>query len=123
MTYAEMVKTCAQTARELDTAADDWRRLLQIEETLWPLAIELAGATAAASAHTRGTPALRRAGGDVRRLSSSLAWVHDHASDALETELRNRLDIALRSAMGVLYYLEQVQPVGSEVSPPQTQTV
>lgn len=122
MTYAEMVNVCARTALELDTAADDWRRLLEIGETLWPLATELAGATAASSAYARGTPEMHRAGGDVRRLSSSLAWVHEHANDALETELRSKLDIALRSAMGALDYLEKAQRPRTDALLPQART-
>jgi hypothetical protein len=109
MTYAEMVKVCAQAALMFDAAAYDWRRLLEIEERLWPLATELAGATAASSVYSRGTPALRQAAGDVRLLSSCLAWIRQHANDALETELRNQLDTALRCAMGALDYLEQTQ--------------
>ena len=109
MTQAEMWKVCEQAALMLDTASYDWQRLLEIEQTLSPLATELAGTTAAWSAGSPGRRAPRRPESELQLLRSCLSWVRQHAYDALETELRRQLDMALRCAMAELDRLEQLQ--------------
>jgi hypothetical protein len=98
-----MVRLCGQAASMLDGAADDWSRLLEAQEALWPIAIELTDATDAESFGS-GISA------DVRLMTSCLIWVQYHRYDALETDLKNKLDVALRCAMHTLDRLEQLQP-------------
>jgi hypothetical protein len=46
---------------------------------------------------------------DVRLLTSCLIWVQYHRYDALETDLKNKLDVALRCAIHTLDRLEQLR--------------
>lgn len=107
VTQEAMWTVCGQAALMLDAAACDWRRLLEIEETLWPLAAELAGATAEWSMRSDDRRAVRRAKADVRLLRCCLSWVHLHAYDALESELQNQLHVALHAATDALDLLDQ----------------
>jgi hypothetical protein len=100
-----MWQVCGQAARMLDAASYDWRQLLAVEDTLWPLATTLERVGGGRSR----THSTREADPDLLLLHSSLCWVRQHEYDALETELRRRLDLALRCAIAILDRLDQSQ--------------
>jgi hypothetical protein len=118
MADMDMWKVCIQAANMLDGAGSDWRRLLAIEDRLWPLATAL---DQAAAATKTGSPDLRhsaRVDPDLRLLQSSLSWIRRHEYDALESDLKSRLDVALVSAMNTLAHRDQSNPPHAHASAP-----
>jgi hypothetical protein len=111
MTGATMWQVCAQAAQMLDAASSDWRRLLEVEDTLWPLATALERASGGSGGGHSRARSTRQADPDLALLHSSLTWFREHEYDALETELQRQLDIALRCAIAILDRLDQSQPM------------
>jgi hypothetical protein len=118
MTGSDMWKVCIQAANMLDGAASDWRRLLAIQDTLWPLATELHQAAPANDTCSRDLRHSARVDPDLHLLQTSLSWIRRHEFDALESELESRLDVALVSAMNTLANREQSNPPHADASTP-----
>ena len=98
--------TAASEAETLLRGTDcDWRTLQRIEGMLSALTNELERAAAAQSARSPDPTTTRRAHEDLQVMQTALAWVRRHEYDALESELQNRLETVLHSAMATLGWL------------------
>jgi hypothetical protein len=102
MTDAEMWGVLAEAATLLDATDVDWRTLQQIEGMLSSLSTELERAVPAETPQARTWSSAPQADPDVRILCGSLSWVRTHEYVALESEIHQHLDIALRYALGLL---------------------
>lgn len=100
---------CAEAATMLDVPNCDWRTLQQIEGLLSALSTQIQRASAAETAVSPDLSSARRVGSDLLVLQSSLSWVRQHAYDALESELQNRLETALQCAADMLDQLERLR--------------
>src|SRR5689334_5570432 len=99
----------AEAATLLDAADWDWRTLQHAEELLASLSSELAQVSVEETAHAHNAARVRHTDADLRSLRGSLAWVRRHEYDALESELQQQLDTALRCALRMLDRLGQPQ--------------
>jgi|SRR5947209_16703373 len=102
MTDADMWGVLAEAATMLDATDVDWRTLQQIEGMLSSLSIGLEQATTVETPHIRTGSGASQADTGLRSLRGSLAWVRRHEYVALESEIHQHLDTALRSALGLL---------------------
>lgn len=93
----------------LDVPNCDWRTLQQIEGLLSALSTQIQRASAAETAVSPDLSSARRVGSDLLVLQSWLSWVRQHAYDALESELQNRLETALQCAADMLDQLERLR--------------
>lgn len=91
----------------LDATDVDWRTLQQIEGMLSSLSTELEQAVTAETPQARTWSSAPQADPDLRILRGSLAWVRTHEYVALESEIHQHLDTALRYALGMLVWLGQ----------------
>jgi len=97
----------AEVATMLDAADCDWRELQQVEGMLSSLSTELERATRVEALHS--STGHRAQEPDVRFLQGSLTWVRTHEYVALESEIHQHLDLALRYAVETLDRLERSQ--------------
>src|SRR5947209_8313352 len=106
---ADMWSVAAEAETLLDGSDCDWRTLQLVEGLLSSLSHQLVRAAAAEIVLSTHSPSEGYQRADLRGLQTSLASVRRQEYDALESELQNRLDTALRSAMATLAWLDGLQ--------------
>jgi hypothetical protein len=102
VTETEMWGVLAEAATMLDGIDVDWRTLQQIEGMLSSLSTELERAVRGEIPQARTRSSAPQADADMGILRSSLAWVRRHEYVALESEIHQHLDAAIRHALGTL---------------------
>ena len=102
VTNAQMWGIWTDAATMLDAADCDWRALQQVEGLLSSLSTEIEQVTRVDTLHPQNGSSSRHADFDLRALRGSLAWVRRNEYDALESELHQQLDTALRCALRML---------------------
>jgi hypothetical protein len=100
-----MWSVAAEVETLLDGSDCDWRTLQRIEGMLSSLSHQLERAAAARTSRSPARSTARRAREDLQVVQTALSWVRRHEYDALESELQNRLEPALQSAMTTLGWL------------------